>query len=183
MKKLISIPYFINTERTPLVNQLLKIVKNCEDYIRELEEEIRRIKKLPARPKFDKKIPGKGRKKLTSDKRAGSAKAHKTKALPIHEVQMVKVENKPADAKFKGYREFVVQDISIQLTNRAFKCERCVVQIVSIYKRNYQKNIKDNISVLTCELHTSSNLSSRPKGTEASTSRHFKLTFHIPHLA
>lgn len=37
---------------------------------------------------------------------------------------MLKVENKPENATFKGYREFVVQEISIQLANRVFKCER-----------------------------------------------------------
>lgn len=40
-------------------------------------------------------------------------KKKKTKNLMIHETYVLKVENKPIDAKFKGYRPFAIQDISI----------------------------------------------------------------------
>ena len=111
-------------ERRPLVDQLIDLLKQRDDYIRDLEDEMSRLKKLPTKPTFDKKRNNKNKQKTNDGKRPGSAKAHKTKTLPIHEEQVLKVENKPADAKFKGYREFVVQEISIQLKNRIFKCER-----------------------------------------------------------
>lgn len=123
MKKLSNIPYFLNKERTPLVDQLLEIVKERDDYIRELEEELRRTKKLPSKPKFD-KSSAKKEKQEKDGKRPGSLKEKKTKSLSIHEVHILKVEDKPQDAKFKGYRDFVIQDISIQLMNRAYRCER-----------------------------------------------------------
>jgi hypothetical protein len=123
MKTLIPIPYFLNAERTPLVDQLLDILKERDDYIRDLEEELRRTKKLPAKPKFD-KLKVKKEKQTKTGKRPGSSKKKKTKNLIIHETHILKVEDKPVDAKFKGYRNFAIQDISIELKNRMYQCER-----------------------------------------------------------
>jgi hypothetical protein len=123
MKKLNPIPYFLNTERTPLVDQLLEIVKERDDHIHDLENEIARLKKLPSKPQFDKTHANKN-KKSSFVKRPGSTKASKTNILPIHSTHIIRLENKPLNSRFKGYRKFIVQDISIQLSNKMFKCER-----------------------------------------------------------
>lgn len=44
MRKITFLPYLLNKERTPLVDQLLEIVNERDVYIRELEEEINRLK-------------------------------------------------------------------------------------------------------------------------------------------
>jgi len=124
MRKLTFLPCFLNTERTPLVDQLLDIVKEREDYIRELEEEINRLKRLPRKPAFEDKKKTSQDQKIRPNKRPGSDKVKKTAELPVHHVEVVKVTDKPDNAVFKGYRNFIVQDISIQLNNRLFKCER-----------------------------------------------------------
>lgn len=101
MRKLTFLPYFLNTERTPLVDQLLDIVKERDDYIRELEDEINRLKKLPRKPAFDNKKKPSQDKKIPLGKRPGSKKAKKTAELPVHHIEVLKVKHKPEGAVFK----------------------------------------------------------------------------------
>jgi len=123
MRKLSPITYFLNAERRPLVDQLLEILKERDDYIHDLEKELPRIKKLPQKPVLDKgKSPKDSNKR--EGKRPGSKKEKKTSSLKIHETHILKAESKPVDAHFKGYRCFVIQDISIKQVNHLFKCER-----------------------------------------------------------
>lgn len=67
-------------ERSPIVDELVDIVKERDDYIVELEREIKRLKKLPAKPSIQ---PSKLKQKVripTSDKRPESEKQKKTLA-------------------------------------------------------------------------------------------------------
>jgi Transposase IS66 family len=123
MRKLAPIPYFLNSERTPLVDQLLEILKERDDYINDLEDELNRLKKLPPKPTLDKGKASKDTHK-SEGKRPGSKKEKKTSSLEIHETHILKVDQKPVDAHFKGHRCFVIQDISIKQVNHLFKCER-----------------------------------------------------------
>ena len=113
----------MDSERTHLVEQLLEIMRDDKAYIKELEDEIRRLKKLPHKPQI---APNHKKKKEInpSDKRAGSYKEKKTKNLLIHETHVIKLDDKPTGSTFKGYRTFTVQDISIKAVNYLFKCER-----------------------------------------------------------
>lgn len=124
MKKLTKWPYILDSERTPLVDQLLEILKERDDYIKDLEVEIKRIKRLPAKPKLDRNKKKSQKPNSVDDKRAGSFKAHKTKELVIHKRHVMVVSEKPEGCVFKGYRYFTVQDIEINAVNHLFKCER-----------------------------------------------------------
>ena len=124
MKKLKELPYILFSERTPIVDQLIDLVKERDDYIKDLEREIKRLKKLPQKPAIS---PSKLKEPKVKDplaKRAGSLKAQKTSQLIIDEVHIQKLHEKPAGAVFKGYRSYTVQDIKIAVVNHLFKCER-----------------------------------------------------------
>ena len=120
-----KIPHILAVERTPLVDQLIDLVKERDDYISKLEEEIKRLKKLPQKssltPSKIKKgdnYPSKG------IRRPGSDKAKKTEKLVIHETQIMQLRNIPPGAVFKGYRHFTVQDMKVNMVNTLFRCER-----------------------------------------------------------
>ena len=63
-------------------------------------------------------------KKLVTDtygKRPGSAKKSKTADLKIHKVETIEPENIPAGSVFREYRDFVVQDIILELCNTQYR--------------------------------------------------------------
>jgi len=125
MKKLTKWPYILDSERTPLVDQLLEILNERDEYIGELETEIKRLNRLSIKPTFNKnKKPHEKKPLEPGEKRPGSAKEQKTQSLQIHHTHILKVEEKPANAVFKGYRTYTVQEIAINVVNHLYKCER-----------------------------------------------------------
>jgi Transposase IS66 family len=117
------LPDIPEAERTPLVLQLLEIIslqqariQQLEERTQQLEDEIGRLKGLKARPRI---VPS----TLESPprpprdpeaKRPGSAKRSKTAQLTITEVIVIPLPDVPPDATFKGYEDFVVQDLILQ---------------------------------------------------------------------
>jgi len=110
-----TLPDIPESECTPLVRQLLDVIRQLQDRVRELEDEILGLKGLkarpiiapspletPARPPRD---PG--------QKRPGSAKRLKTAQLTVTDEVIVRLVDKPPGAIFKGYEDFVVQDLII----------------------------------------------------------------------
>ncbi len=130
---------------TPLVEQLLELVeslleKNREqaEHIQQLRDEIAVLKGQKAKPKFkpsgmDSETDG----NTNSDdnggangsaggrgKRGGSSKRSKTQHLRIHETLEVAPKwPVPAGSRFKGYRDFIVQDLRIQPHNTRYRLE------------------------------------------------------------
>jgi hypothetical protein len=135
----IHLPDIPDAERTALVEQLVVLIEAlAEDNqrqaetIQQLRDEIAVLKGEKAKPQFkpsgmegkrDGDTPddaaGKGQ-----GKRPGSAKRHKTAQLTIHEeCPIAPREPLPAGSRFKGYRDFVVQDLKIQPHNIRYRLE------------------------------------------------------------
>src|SRR4051812_33727543 len=127
------LPDIPEAERTPLVRQLLEIIALQQDRIQRLEErvhqlqdEIARLKGLKARPRIapsaletpprPPRDPG--------SKRPGSAKRSKTALLTIAEEVVVPLPDVPPEAAFKGYEDFVVQDLILQPRVIRYRRER-----------------------------------------------------------
>lgn len=120
------IPPISDHEMTPLVKAL--IAKNEEyagmilalrEQIQLLKDEIAVLKGQKPRPKIppnrlEKENPsGSGKGSSDEGKRPGSAKRDKTAALDVDEIRQIQPENIPPGAKFKGWSDYVVQELTI----------------------------------------------------------------------
>jgi len=133
MKAKIDIPMIPEAEQTPLIQQLLEIIKQQAlmiqqqgEEIHKLRDEIARLKKGNPRPKIEpSRMENGGKKKDKSSskkKRPGSAK--RSKNLDIHETQKIPPDTIPDGSVFKGYKEYVVQGLIIKPHNTRFLLER-----------------------------------------------------------
>ena len=120
------LPEIPEADDTPLVRQLIEIIRDQQRRIERLEDEIARLKGLKARPVIApsrletpaKQPPAPGR------KRPGSEKRSKTAQLTITETLVVPLDDKPPGATFKGYEDFVVQDLIIRPRVIRYRRER-----------------------------------------------------------
>lgn len=132
---------------TPLVKKLvaqidvlLEALQRANGEIQHMRDEIAVLKGQKAKPKFksskmdqntDKNKDPEGADDEDASpqdadkvKRAGSAKRSKTANLQIHEEHVISPPTPvPADARFKGYRDFVVQGLLIQAHNIRYRLE------------------------------------------------------------
>jgi Transposase IS66 family len=109
----ITLPEIPDAESTPWVRSLLDIIHTQQQRIQQLEEEIRRLKGLTTRPQIAPstlETPPR-QPPQPDDKRPGSAKRPKTAQLVITQDVIVAVPEVPPDAVFKGYEDYVVQDL------------------------------------------------------------------------
>ncbi len=122
----ISLPDIPEAERTPLVRQLLDIIFLQHERIQQLEDEIARLKGLKTRPQI---APSalESPPRLPRDpraKRPGSTKRSKTAQLTITEEIVVHLTDIPPEATFKGYEDFVVQDLILKPRVLLYRRER-----------------------------------------------------------
>src|SRR3954470_22664086 len=111
----IALPDIPETERTPLVQQLLDIIRfqqeriqQLEERVHQLEDEIARLKGLKARPRIapsSLETPPRPPRDPES-KRPGSAKRSKTAQLTITAEVVVPLPDVPEGAVFKGYEDY-----------------------------------------------------------------------------
>jgi Transposase IS66 family len=129
----IALPDIPDAERTPLVQQLLDIIRfqqeriqQLEERVHQLEDEIARLKGLKARPQIAPSTletpPRPPRDPRT--KRPGSAKRSKTAGLTITEEIVIPLAHRPEGAVFKGDEDFVVQDLVLKPRIILYRRER-----------------------------------------------------------
>jgi hypothetical protein len=121
----LPLPDIPDSESTPLVRQLLDLIGHLQNRIQELEDEILRSKGLKTRPSIAPsplETPARPPRE-PGQKRPGSAKRLKTAQLtPTN--QVVPLVDPPSGSVFKGYEDFVVQDLIIRPEVICYRRER-----------------------------------------------------------
>jgi hypothetical protein len=122
-RKLPQISDFPPEQVTPAVLMLLEICHYQQEQIQELRDEIARLKGQKPKPKIR---PSKleGGEKKGRGKRSRRGKRSKTRDLEIHETVVVPPRGIPKGSRFKGYEDFTVQEIQIDLHNTRYRLER-----------------------------------------------------------
>jgi hypothetical protein len=120
------LPDIPEAEATPLVRQLLEIIRSQQERLQQLEDEIARLKGLKTRPviapsRLETPPP---RPPEPDQKRPGSAKRPKTAQLIITDEVVVPLANLPPEATFKGYEDFIVQDLILRPQVTRYRRER-----------------------------------------------------------
>ena len=118
----IKLPAIQANEHTPLVGKLLEIIKELEEQRDALKREIDRLKGHKSKPNLRPNSLEKRRKK---HERGDDKKQGLPKTIPLtNRTEIIKAENKPANARFKGYRNYRVQELAIHAENILYKLER-----------------------------------------------------------
>jgi hypothetical protein len=129
MTKISKIADIPEEQRTPLVVWLLEINELQREQIQQLKDEIARLKGQKPKPDIKPSKPGKSMEAQTKEshpggKRPGSAKRSKTQELVIHETKVIPPDSVPQGSRFKGYEDYVVQDLVIDIHNTRYRIER-----------------------------------------------------------
>lgn len=111
------LPEIPEADRTPLVDALLELIKWQSERIEQLEDEIHKLKQETRKPKFksskmDEQTDAPNDSANTSKKKG--PRRSKTQTLVIHEERIIQPETIPDNARFKGYRDRVVQNLIIR---------------------------------------------------------------------
>lgn len=128
----VQIPVIPESEQTPLVQRLLEIIHQQAELLQQLRDEIAILKGLKPKPKIAPSqleappSPKPAPDPTASQKRPGSDKRAKTAELTIHEEVIVKPQQIPPGSQFKGYEDFVVQDLILEPHNVRYRRERWV---------------------------------------------------------
>jgi hypothetical protein len=135
------LPSIPEAARSPLVEQLLALIEHLlqenqrqAELVQQLRDEIAVLKGEKGKPKFkpsgmDTQTDAAGEAPAGDDKdgppkRPGSAKRRKTPQLTIHEtIPVAPSQPLPVGSRFKGYRDFVVQDLRIAAHNTRYRLE------------------------------------------------------------
>jgi len=128
----VPIPVIPESEQTPLVQRLLEIIHQQAELLQQLRDEIAILKGLKPKPKIAPSpletapSPKPASDPSASPKRPGSDKRAKTAELTIHQEVIVKPLQIPPRSQFKGYEDFVVQDLILEPHNVRYRRERWV---------------------------------------------------------
>ena len=131
----INLPDIPESEQTPLVKSLFGIIEQlCEtvntqkEEIQILKDEVQVLKGEKKRPKFkpsklDASTGDESKKNTPDNKRPGSGKRSKNKTLAVHQdAEVIQPELPlPKGVRFKGYRDFIVQELLIKPYNTRYR--------------------------------------------------------------
>lgn len=140
MKKRPSLPDIPDTEHTPLVDALLGIIEGLWETVQKQDEELLGLKDEITILKGEKKRPtfkpsgmehASEPESTSSDsstdgdqkKSKNRPKRPKTQNLVIHEDRLIRPRHLEAGACFKGYRDYVVQDLRLESHNIRYRLE------------------------------------------------------------
>src|SRR5450759_3174824 len=121
----LSLPDIPESESTPLVQQLRDLIQQQQETIQQLRDEIARLKGLKTRPLIaPSPLEAPPRPPRAPDqKRPGSAKRPKTAQLTLTDEVVLRADPPPGSV-FKGYEDFVVQDLLIRPQVIRYRRER-----------------------------------------------------------
>jgi len=122
----LTLPDIPDHERTPLVLALLDIISQQHEQIARLQDEIARLKGLKPRPTIQPSaLETPARQPATpGQKRPGSDKRPKNAQLTIDRQVIVPLPNRPADAVFNGYEDYLVQELLLRAEVICYRRER-----------------------------------------------------------
>jgi hypothetical protein len=136
-KKLTKIPPLQIEEFNDQEQLLWQLLREREEFIGELKDEIARLKGEKGKPKIKPsrlEPSGKSKSELEGEnnsstneekekkKRPGSAKRSKTRNLEIHETQIIEPTIPiPEGSEFKGYQDYTVQELIIKPHNVRYR--------------------------------------------------------------
>ena len=121
----LPLPNISESESTPLVRQLRDLIQQQQEIIQHLRDEIARLKGLKTRPLIvpsPLEAPARPP-RAPGQKRPGSAKRLKTGRLTLTD-EVVPLAEPPPGSVFKGYQDFVVQDLIIHPRVIRYRRER-----------------------------------------------------------
>ncbi len=121
----LAIPEIPESERTPLVGCLLDLIQQQQERIARLEDEVARLKGLSPRPPIQPSaLEARPRPpRPPGAKRPGSAKRSKTAQLTIHREVVIPLPAPPPGAVFKGFADYVVQELLIEPRTTRYRRE------------------------------------------------------------
>jgi len=114
-------------EKTPLVLHLLELIQVQAEEIQKLRDEIAHLKGQKPKPNIKpSKLEkcSKQNQKKKNKKRPGSKKRSKTKNLQIHDEKTIEPPHIPVGSRFKGYQNYIIQDIKFEPFNIRYRLER-----------------------------------------------------------
>lgn len=117
-------PKIPDEQITPVVAELLELVRLQMDEIQFLRDEIARLKGQKPKPNIKASRLEKASKSNKAKKRKKRSKKSKTKKIEIHEMVSIKPGNLPEGSKLKGYQEYIVQDIVFGNWNTCYRRQR-----------------------------------------------------------
>jgi len=125
MRPLTRLPKISSDQITPLVAELLGIIQLQTEEMQLLRDEIARLKGQKPKPKIKpSNLEKKTKKKKASKKKPRSRKKSKNQKIEIDEDVPLKPENLPAGSKFKGYQDYIVQDLILANWNLRYRRQR-----------------------------------------------------------